>query len=268
MARKNIAKDQEFLGDVSVKGNLIVEGSFSDTIDLPAFENLTAGDYVNTFNDAGTLKARLATATTATKPASGYVNDTVTAGNTVTVFRDGINPNVSGLTVGDLQFLSDTTPGGVTAIKPSAGSSFIQQLGEALSATTMEVEIQDVQGAASAKKSIEASEDLTAGDGVNVFDDGGTTKVQKWDATAVGKEADGFVKDAVTAGQNATVFFTGAINDQASGLTGGERLFMDTTAGGVTTTAPPASGNIQQKVGKALSATEYIFAPESPVEVA
>lgn len=251
-----------------IDGDMVIIGSYGEKTDVPAFENLTAGEQVNVFNDSGTLKARLADASNSAKFASGYVTETVTTGNTVAVFRDGINSDVTGLTKGDRLFLSDSTPGAVTPTKPTAGGSFVQQVGEALSATTMEQEIQDVQGAAEAKEDIEASENLTAGDGVNIFDDTGTTKVRKWDATAAGKEADGFVKEAVTSGQLATVFFSGAINDQASGLTGGDKLFMDTTAGGVTPNVPTGSGNIQQEVAKALSASSYIFVPKTAVEVA
>lgn len=264
--RDNIAGEKVFQDDVTFKSNVIFDASYSEKLEVPAFEDLTAGAYVNIFNDSGTLKARLADASNPLKFASRYVNDTVSAGTTVATFKDGINPNISVGTQGDKLFLSDTTPGETTPTAPAAGTSFIQQLGEKLTGDNMEVEIQDVQGAAEAKFEIEASENLAAGDGVNLFDDGGTIKARKWDATAAGKEADGFVKAAVTSGQSATVFFPGAINDQSSGLTAGEKQFMDTTAGGVTNTAPSTSGNIVQEVGKALSATEYIFSPKKSTE--
>lgn len=107
-------------------------------------------------------------------------------------------------------------------------------------------------------KSIQASEDLAAGDYVNIYDDSGTTRCRKADASAAnaGKRAHGFVLAAVTSGNNATVYFEGA-NTQLSGLTGGETNFLSaTTPGAVTATAPTTTGYILQELGVATSATE------------
>lgn len=114
---------------------------------------------------------------------------------------------------------------------------------------------------------IEASEDLVAGDMVSLFDDAGTLKARKADATVSGKEAKGFVETAVTSGNLANVIFSGA-NVQLSGLTVADTLFLDTTAGGVTATAPSASGNVVQEIGTALSATKMIFQPKASLEIA
>jgi len=116
-------------------------------------------------------------------------------------------------------------------------------------------------------KVLPASENLAAGNFVNVFNDAGTTKVRKADATVAGKEANGFVLSAVTAGNDATVYFEGT-NNQLSGLTGGAMYFLSTTAGGVTSTAPSGSGNIVQKVGRALSATEINVEFSDPIVLA
>lgn len=115
--------------------------------------------------------------------------------------------------------------------------------------------------------SIEASENLNAGDLVNVFNDASTPKVRKADATIVGKEADGFVLSAVTSGANALVYFEG-VNTALSGLVPGAKLFLDTTAGGVTDTAPSTGGNVLQKVGRAISATAMTFEPGQGIELA
>jgi hypothetical protein len=109
-----------------------------------------------------------------------------------------------------------------------------------------------------------ASENLAAGDFVNVFNDAGTVKVRKADATVSGKEANGFVLSAVTAGANAAVYFEGT-NNQLSGLTGGVMYFLSTTAGGVTATAPSGSGNIVQKIGRALSSAEINVEFSDPI---
>lgn len=115
-------------------------------------------------------------------------------------------------------------------------------------------------------KLIECTENLSAGNFVNVYNATGT-KCRKADATTAGKECDGFVISAVTSGQNATVYFEG-INNQLTGLTEGAVYFLGTTAGAGVTTAPSASGNIVQKVGKAISATEISFEPSQPIEIA
>lgn len=112
-----------------------------------------------------------------------------------------------------------------------------------------------------------ASEALTAGNFVNLWNDAGTLKVRKADATTSGKYADGFVLAAVAQGNNATVYLEG-INTQITGLTGGTQYYLATTAGGVTATAPSASGNIVQRIGKGFSATEIGFEPSQPIVLA
>lgn len=112
---------------------------------------------------------------------------------------------------------------------------------------------------------IQASENLAAGDVVNVHNSGGA-RVRKADATTAGKEAHGFVTSAVTSGNNATVFFEGR-NNMVSGLTPGPQ-YLSTTAGLTTGTAPSASGNVVQRVGVAVSATELNFEGHPPIVLA
>lgn len=101
---------------------------------------------------------------------------------------------------------------------------------------------------------IEASENLADGDFVNIFDSSGA-KVRKADATGAnaGKMAHGFVKAAVTSGQDATVYFEGT-NDHVTGLTPGN-VYLGTTAGQATGTAPSGTGQTVQRLGVATSAT-------------
>lgn len=104
-----------------------------------------------------------------------------------------------------------------------------------------------------------ASENLAAGDFVNVWNDAGTAKARKADASAAGKEADGFVLDAVTSGQNASVYFEGR-NTALTGLTIGARYYLSAAAAGQATTTPPAAtGNVVQFVGRASNATSLAF---------
>ena len=113
---------------------------------------------------------------------------------------------------------------------------------------------------------IVASEGLAAGDWVNVWNDAGTAKVRKADATTAGKEVNGFVLAAVTSGNPATVYFEGT-NTQVSGQTPGP-VYLQTTAGTGGSTAPSASGNLVQQVGVALSATSVNFERNAPVVLA
>ena len=101
--------------------------------------------------------------------------------------------------------------------------------------------------------SIEASETLAAGDFVNIFDDSGTAKVRKADATN-SRDANGFILSGVTSGNNVDVYFEGT-NTQLSGMTIGARQYLDAT-GSVTETPNTTSGQIHQYLGKASSATE------------
>ena len=113
---------------------------------------------------------------------------------------------------------------------------------------------------------ITASENLAAGDWVNVWDSAGSFRVRKADATTAGKEAHGFVLSAVTSGNPATVYFEGT-NTQVSGQTPGP-VYLQTTAGTGGPTAPSASGNLVQQIGVAVSATAVNFERGVPVTLA
>ena len=106
-----------------------------------------------------------------------------------------------------------------------------------------------------------ASEDLVAGDLVCQFNDSGTLKIRKADSTVAGKEAKGFVKVGVSTSASATMYLSGS-NAYRTGMTLGAEQFLHTVAGGVTETAPVASGNVVQILGIANSTTSFTFAPE------
>ena len=104
-----------------------------------------------------------------------------------------------------------------------------------------------------------ASEALSGGDFVNIFDDAGTAKVRKAD-NSNGRAADGFVSEPVTLGGSATIHPLDGVNAALSSLSAGKEYWLG-TAGGVTDTpldeADAANANkISQQLGKALSATE------------
>lgn len=113
---------------------------------------------------------------------------------------------------------------------------------------------------------VASSENLAAGDLVNIWNDAGTAKVRKADASNVGYEAHGFVLAAVTSPANAVVYFEGT-NNQVTGLTPGPQ-YLSITAGNSSASAPTATGEVVQRVGFATSATSMNFQSGVPVVLA
>lgn len=105
-----------------------------------------------------------------------------------------------------------------------------------------------------------ASEALAENDVVNFWDDTGTLKCRKADASDATKPAHGYVKAGVAEAGNATVYTDGFLPGTA--LTKGSKYFLSETAGLVTTTAPTTGGAIVQCIGVSVSATEIKFDPD------
>lgn len=120
--------------------SLLPSGIGADTESLTASEALAAGDLVNIWDDGGTPSVRKADATTSGKRAHGFVLAAVSAAASATVYFEGRDDQVSGLTVGT-QYLS-TTPGlsvDVASV-PSASGNVVQVVGVATSATSLNAE--------------------------------------------------------------------------------------------------------------------------------
>lgn len=92
---------------------------------------LTAGQFVNAWSDGGTPSVRLADSALG-YPADGYITASYSIGNTVTVYTEGNNASLTGMTVGDIWL---GLAGTVTATIPTP-PSLVQRLGFAFSATT------------------------------------------------------------------------------------------------------------------------------------
>lgn len=101
----------------------------------------------------------------------------------------------------------------------------------------------------------EASEDLDQWDWVNIWDDGGTAKARKADASAFGTRAMGYIRNNYLTAENAEIFAEG-IMPGFVGLTIGAPVFLSLVSGETTQVPPTATGEIWQKVGEAVSATE------------
>ena len=116
-------------------------------------------------------------------------------------------------------------------------------------------------------KSIVTSENLAAGDLVNIWNNASVANARKADASTAGKEAHGFVLAATTSPAPALVYFEGA-NTQCTGLTPGPQFLSGTTAGKPSATAATGTGKIVQRVGFAVSATEINFDATQPIVLA
>lgn len=116
-------------------------------------------------------------------------------------------------------------------------------------------------------KVLPASESLSAGNMVNIWDDSGTLKVRKADASSAAKSAHGFIIESYTTSANATVYLDGTLTG-LSGLAVNSKYFLSNETPGAFTTTPPDDtdvNSIMQIVGYAVSATELSFKPLEPV---
>lgn len=105
-----------------------------------------------------------------------------------------------------------------------------------------------------------ASENIDAGDLINVWNDAGTAKVRKATNTSAATRAHGFSPSSVLAAANGTFYLWKATIGGLSGLTPGERHVLGTNGDVLlASSAPTADGTIVQNVGVAKTATEFEF---------
>ena len=119
--------------------SMMPTGISADTAVIVTSEALAAGDFVNIHNSGG-ARARKADAASAGKEAHGFVLAAVGSGGNATVYFEGTNTGVSGLTPG-VAFLS-ATAGVPTNTAPSAAGQVVQRIGLAVSATAVNFEPQ------------------------------------------------------------------------------------------------------------------------------
>lgn len=124
--------------------SLMPTGIGADVAVIEASENLDAGDFVNIYDSGGALVRKAdASVASAGEIAHGFVLDNVTSGNDATVYFEGTNNQMTGLTPGASYALSHSTPGGVVELSTAtttAGHS-LQVLGVATAAGALNVEI-------------------------------------------------------------------------------------------------------------------------------
>lgn len=114
--------------------SMMPTGIGADTQVISTSESLAAGDLVNIWNSTG-AKVRKADATVAGKEAHGYVLAAFIHPTTATVYFEGNNAQVTGLTPG-VQFLQ-TTAGLADVTAPSGSGNAVQRVGFATSATNL-----------------------------------------------------------------------------------------------------------------------------------
>lgn len=113
-------------------------GVAADVAVITASEALAAGDLVNVWNSTG-AKVRKADASTSGKEAHGFVKAAVSNGAAATVYFEGTNDQVTGLTPG-VQYLSAATAGLSTSTAPSSSGNVVQRVGVATAAAALNFE--------------------------------------------------------------------------------------------------------------------------------
>lgn len=113
---------------------------------------------------------------------------------------------------------------------------------------------------------INCTENLAAGDFVNIYNNSGAFACRRADGSTTGKTANGFVLSAFTSGTNATVYL-GGINTQvtAAAAFAGEIYLSDATPGGFTSTPPSTAGHTVQRIGTCGATNKIQFQPYAPV---
>jgi hypothetical protein len=130
-AGKIVALDSSGKLDTS----LMPTGVGADTQAIATSESLAAGDLVNVFNSTG-AKVRKADSSVSGKEAHGFVLAVFTHPTTATVYFEGSNTQVSGLTPG-VQYLDPANPGKSTNTAPTTAGQVVQRVGFATAAAVL-----------------------------------------------------------------------------------------------------------------------------------
>lgn len=106
--------------------------------------------------------------------------------------------------------------------------------------------------------SFTASEAISAGALINIWNNSGTPNVRNADSSVYTKRADGYMPSAVISGAVGSPVLREGINSGLTGLTPGANYFLGST-GGITLTAPSGTNSIIQNVGIATNSTSLSF---------
>lgn len=131
--------------DVDIRDQLtyqdtLLGGNFTRMYPIAAV-NISRGQVINLYNNAGALNARLAVATGASTVAHGIADASVLAGERVAInWLRGTLDSVGSMTLGTLYYLS-TTAGAVQSTKPVNVGEIVQPIGLALASDTLLMDI-------------------------------------------------------------------------------------------------------------------------------
>lgn len=103
------------------------------------------------------------------------------------------------------------------------------------------------------------SENVAAGAMVNLWNDAGVVKARYANATNNTKPCHGYAPSSVISPANGEVVLFNGLNLSITGMTPGQRYWLNTTNGQIVAGPPVAAGNIEQTVGLALSSTVFYF---------
>lgn len=149
LALQNIVQTMIYFGGVAPRNPASILSSINDPTAIlannihrfytQATEAIAAGGLVNLFASGGAIAVRNANATDSTKPCDGFcsqVGGLALGAVGEIILNDGVNSNLSGLTVGTRYYLS-TTNGLLTSSPPVAAGNLQQSIGIALATTTL-----------------------------------------------------------------------------------------------------------------------------------
>lgn len=134
-AAKVVALD----GSGKIDSTMMPVGVGADTASITASETIAAGAFVSVFNNSGTPNVRNADASNGRR-CHGFSLLGGASSASVVVYFEGRNTAVSGKTCGATQYLSGATPGASTETAPSTSGHTVQQLGTAITTTTIDFE--------------------------------------------------------------------------------------------------------------------------------
>lgn len=118
--------------------SMMPTGLGADTAIIPALGDLAAGDWVNIFDNGGAFAVRKADASGVATKAHGFVLDAVLDGGNATVYFEGTNTAVLGMSPGDV-YLS-TTAGVASGTVPTGTGQIVQKVGVAVAADQVNAE--------------------------------------------------------------------------------------------------------------------------------
>jgi hypothetical protein len=107
-------------------------GGGGASVSITASEAIAANDFVNLWNNAGTMNVRKATAADPTKYAHGFAPFAIGLGASGTVDIGGMNSLTVGATPYPQAYLDDVTPGSWRSTPPATVGHIVQPLGPAI----------------------------------------------------------------------------------------------------------------------------------------